>query len=120
MIGTGFTTREGCSFDHDLTRCRQASEGNLVDASRAEAADAELVRMIERRSRKGEIDPDALEPGYMESVHRYNARRREELDFERYEYHRGQAVRHRAVLKALIATHEARAAKLMEDEPKGA
>ena len=113
MIDAGFTTREGCSFDHDLSGCRQASEGSLVDASRTEAADAELVRMIERRSRKGEIDPDALEPGYMESVHRYNARRREELDLERYEYHRGQAVRLRAVLESLIREHERNAEKYL-------
>ena len=113
MIDAGFTTREGCSFDHDLSGCRQASEASLVDASRTEAADAELVRMIERRSRKGEIDPDALEPGYMESVHRYNARRREELDLKRYEYHRGQAVRLRAVLESLIREHERNAEKYL-------
>jgi hypothetical protein len=46
--------------------------------ARTEAADVELVRMIERRSRKGEVDPDELEPCYMESVRRYNARRREQ------------------------------------------
>ena len=49
-----------------------------MDVARREAADAELVRMIEHRSRKGEIDPDELEAFYMESVRRYNARRREE------------------------------------------
>jgi hypothetical protein len=49
-----------------------------VDVARTEAADAELVRMIERRSRKGEVDSDEFEPFYMESVRRYNARRREE------------------------------------------
>ena len=36
------------------------------------------------------------------------------------EYHQGQAARHRAALKALIATHEARAAKLMDVQPEGA
>ena len=79
MIGKGFTTREGCSFVPDLTGCRQASEGSLVDASRTEAADAELVRMIERRFRKGEIDPDERTVLWQESVGRYNARRREEM-----------------------------------------
>jgi hypothetical protein len=69
--------REGCSFDHDLTGCRQASEGSLVDASRTEAADRELVRMIERRSRKGEVDPDELDAGYMESVRGYEEKRRQ-------------------------------------------
>jgi hypothetical protein len=77
VIGAGFTTREGCSFDQDFTECRHASEGSLVDASRTEAADAELVRMIERRSRKGEVDPDELDAGYMESVRGYEEKRRQ-------------------------------------------
>ena len=77
MMSARFTTREGCSFDHDLTGCRQASEGSLVDASRTEAADRELVRMSERRSRKGEVDPDELDAGYMESVRGYEEKRRQ-------------------------------------------
>ena len=117
MIDAGFTTREGCTFDHDLTGCRQASERGVMDGARTEAADAELMRMIERRSRKGDADPNELDPGYMESVRRYNARRREELDLERYEYHRGQAVRLRAVLESLIREHERNAEKHL---PKGA
>jgi hypothetical protein len=88
-----------------------------MDGARTEAADAELMRMIERRSRKGDADPNELDPGYMESVRRYNARRREELDLERYEYHRDQAVRLRAVLESLIREHERNAEKHL---PKGA
>ena len=61
-----------------------------------------------------------LEPGYVGSVRRYRARWQQENRAAWREYHQGQAARHRAVLKALIATHEARTAKLMEDEPKGA
>lgn len=34
------------------------------------------------------------------------------------EYHQGQAARHRAVLEALIARHEAEAAKLEATQPK--
>ena len=37
-----------------------------MDVAHTEAADAELVRMIERRSRKGEVDPDEVQPFYME------------------------------------------------------
>jgi hypothetical protein len=48
-----------------------------VDASRTEAADRELVRMIERRSRKGEVDPDELDAGYMESVRGHEEKRRQ-------------------------------------------
>jgi hypothetical protein len=76
--------------------------------------------MLERRSRQGEEDPDEHEELWKESVRAYTTRRREEMRAAWREYHQGQAARHRAVLKALIATHEARAAKLIEDEPKGA
>ena len=61
-----------------------------------------------------------LEPGYVGSVRRYRARWQEENRAAWGEYHQGQAARNRAVLKALIATHEARVAKLIEDQPKGA
>jgi hypothetical protein len=88
-----------------------------VDVAHTEAVDAELVRMIERRSRKGEVDPDEREELWQQSVRRYNAKRREELDLERYEYHRGQAVRLRAVLESLIREHERNAEKHL---PKGA
>ena len=49
-----------------------------MDVARTEAADAELTRMIERRARKGEVDPAEKEELWKESVRRYNARRREE------------------------------------------
>jgi hypothetical protein len=87
-----------------------------VDVARREAADAELVRMIEHRSRKGEVDRDEFEPFYMESVRRYNDRRREEMRAAWASYHEGQAERHRRTLQDLIAHHETQAAKLCEDE----
>jgi hypothetical protein len=69
----------------------------------------------------GEIEAARiLEPGYVGSVRRYRARWQEENRAAWGEYHQGQAARHRAVLKALIATHEARAAKLMDVQPEGA
>jgi hypothetical protein len=120
VTSAGFTTREGCSFDHDLTGCRRASEGSLVDIARTEAADTELVRMIERRSRKGEVDTDELQSFYMESVLRYNARRREEMRAAWCEHHQGQAARLRTILEELIARHEGEAAKLMNVQPEGA
>jgi hypothetical protein len=61
-----------------------------------------------------------LEPGNTGSVRRYPPRWREENRAAWDEYHQGQAARHRAVLEALIATHEARAAKLMDVQPEGA
>ena len=91
-----------------------------MDLAQTEAADAELVRMIERRSRKGEVDPDEHEELWKESVRAYTARRREEMRAAWREYHQGQAERHRAVLKGLIAHHEEHAAKLMDVRAKGA
>ena len=89
-----------------------------MDIARGELVERELDTMIERRYRQK--DPDEESELWKESVRRYNARRREEMRAAWCEHHHGRAARHRAVLKALIATHEARAAKLIEDEPKGA
>ena len=61
-----------------------------------------------------------LQAGYVGSVRRYPSRWQEENRAAWGEYHQGQAARHRAVLKALLATHEARAAKLMDVQPEGA
>ena len=61
-----------------------------------------------------------LQAGYVGSVRRYHSRWQEENRAAWGEYHQGQAARHRAVLKALLATHEARAAKLMDVQPEGA
>jgi hypothetical protein len=86
-----------------------------VDIVRGEMVEKELDAMIVRRSRQK--DPEEESEFWQESVRRYNAQRREELDLERYEYHRGQAVRLRAVLEELIADHEEQAEKYL---PKGA
>jgi hypothetical protein len=82
-----------------------------VDVARTEAADAELMRMIERRSRRGEVDPDERDELWKASVAAYNARRREENRLAWCEYHQAQAERHRTILEALIAEHEAQAEK---------
>jgi hypothetical protein len=89
-----------------------------VDIARGEMVEKELNAMIERRSRKGEVDSDELEPFYMESVRRYNAHRREEMRAAWCEHHQGQAARLRAVLAALIARHEEQAERY-RDQPEG-
>jgi hypothetical protein len=66
--------------------------------------------MTERRSRKK--DPDEEHEFWKESVRRYTTRRREEMRAAWWEYHQGQAARHRAVLEALIASHESAAERL--------
>ena len=91
-----------------------------MDLAHSEAADSELVRMLERRSRKGEVDPDEHEELWKESVRAYTTRRREEMRAAWWKYHQGQAARHRAVREALIARHEDEAAKLMDVRPEGA
>jgi hypothetical protein len=90
-----------------------------VDVGCTEATDAELARMIERRSRQGEVDPDANEELWKESVRAYTARREEELRAAWCEHHQGQAARLRTTLEALIADHEQRAERY-RDQPKGA
>ena len=89
-----------------------------MDIARGEMVEKELNAMIERRSRKGEVDPDELEPFYMESVRRYNAHRREEMRVAWCEHHQGQAARLRAVLESLIARHEEQAERY-RDQPEG-
>lgn len=70
--------------------------------------------MIEKRARN-EPDPDELEPGYIESVRRYNARRRRENAARWYAYHADQAERLRRTMEPLIAFHETRAQQLLEE-----
>ena len=88
-----------------------------MDVARADTVDLELDRLISRRaSQDTRPDLDELEPGYVESVRRFNARVRAENRAAWSEYHRGQAQRHRAVLEALIARHETEAARLCESK----
>ena len=76
-----------------------------------DVADRELERVIERRAGK-EADPEERKELWMESVRRYDTRRREENHRAWREYHRGQAERLRSIVGPLIAFHEGGAAKL--------
>ncbi len=84
-----------------------------IDEVRDDVRDRELSRLIERRA-ESNPDPDELEPGYVESVQRFNARRREENRRAWGEYHRLQAERHRSILEVLVSYHERRAMELGE------
>ena len=90
-----------------------------MDIAREEIVEADLDRLIERRSSR-KMDPDEREELWKESVRAYTARKREEMRAAWQEYHQGQAARHRAVLESLIARHEGEAARLEATEPKGA
>ena len=94
----------------------EEEERSVMDVT----VDAELDRLISRRaSQDRRPDPDETEEPWKESVRAYNARREEEVRSARVEYHRGQAVRLRTVLEALISRHESEAAKLMDIQQEG-
>jgi hypothetical protein len=90
-----------------------------VDIARSEAVEAELNRLIERRSSR-EPDPDEQEEIWKASVRRYNARRREEMRAAWCEHHQGQAARLRMTLEALIANHEEQAERYRNQPIGGA
>ena len=79
-----------------------------------EAVEAELDRLIERRSHQK--DPDEESELWRASVRAYEEKRRQMARLEWHAFHCGQAARHRAVLESLIAHHEEQAAKLCEGE----
>ena len=90
-----------------------------MDVAHGEMVEAELDAFIERRSRKGDADPDEREELWQKSVRAYTTRRREEMRAAWCEYHQGQAERLRADLEALIASHEEKA-QMYRNSPKGA
>lgn len=78
--------------------------------------EAELDRLVERRSRKGETTPDETEALYMASVRRYNEERRLQARAEWHLYHTERAAGLRRTLQALVEYHEEQAAKLLEGD----
>jgi hypothetical protein len=86
----------------------------MMDVAHGEMVEKQLDALIQRRARKGDVDPDEAEEIWKESVRRYNDRKQQLLRNEWCEYHQGQAARLRAVFEPLIARHEEQAAKLME------
>jgi hypothetical protein len=87
-----------------------------MDLVHGEMVEKQLDAMIERRARKGDVDPDEREELWKVSVRAYTARRREKMRAAWTSYHEGQAERHRRTLQDLIAHHESQAAKLCEGE----
>jgi hypothetical protein len=78
--------------------------------------DARLARLISQRaSEDRRPDPDEQEELWKASVRAHHARIREENRQAWCEYHQLQAERHRRILEALIAHHEA-AMKLLKGE----
>ena len=86
-----------------------------MDVARGELVEAELDRLIEKRSSK-EMDPDEREELWKESVRRYNARRREENRREWGDYF----CRLAGFLRARADEYDHRARALSEDRGEGA
>ena len=86
-----------------------------MDVIHRDTVDRDLDRLLSTRASE-DTTPDltTLEPTYVESVRLFHARRRAENRAEWLAYHQDQARRHKAVLEALVARHEAEAEKLME------
>jgi hypothetical protein len=77
-----------------------------------EAVEAELDRLIERRSRQK--DPDEESELWKASVRAYEKKQRQAARLEWHLHHTAKAERLRRSLEGLIAHHEEQAVKLME------
>jgi hypothetical protein len=89
------------------------NEGSLMDVERADMVEKQLGAMIQRRARKGDVDPDEREELWKASVRRYHARREEELRAAWCGHHQEQAARLKSVLEGLISRHEAEAERYL-------
>ena len=78
-----------------------------------EGVEAELDRLIQRRSRQKE--PEEESELWKANVRAYEEKRRQMARLEWHAFHCGQVQRHRATLQALIEHHEGEAARLIEE-----
>lgn len=90
--------------------------GDAVDAARAEALEAELDRIIEKRARERK-DANRVEELWNESVNKVDERRRGEMRALWYGYHMDQAERIERTAARLAAGHRARAEELLSEKP---
>jgi hypothetical protein len=118
----GRPPRKALSFLAATTNiCVRSSEGSLVDTvEHAEMVEKQLDAMIQRRARKGDVDPDEREELWKASVRAYEEKRRRMARLEWHLHHTAQAERLRRTLEALASHHEEQAAKLLDVRPKGA
>ena len=86
-----------------------------MDVAHREVVEKQLDALIQRRARKGDVDPDEREELWKESVRRYNARRREENRREWCDYFERLA----ACLRARAEEYDHRTQMLMDVRPKG-
>ena len=86
-----------------------------MDVGCTEAADPELTRTIERRSRQDEADPDEQSELWRQSVAHYNARKREEHRRQWCDYFGRIATS----LRSRAEEYDHRAQALLEDRGEG-
>ncbi len=79
----------------------------------------EIDAFIERRALRANGEQQRVEDLFEETTRRYREKRREEHRLAWYCYHLDTAERLRRTMEALISKHEAAAAKLLEELPKG-
>jgi hypothetical protein len=113
-------SESGAEADVDIEKPGRALSREI---SQGEIVEADLDRFIEGRSKTLEAEnrEHFEEAAWAESARRHNAAREAQLREAWCTYHQEQAGRHRAVLEALAAHHEARAAELelMNSEARG-
>jgi hypothetical protein len=85
-------------------------------AQRTEMVEAELTRLIEKRSRNGEQDPDEREELWAASVREYNRKRQAELAEQWCAYYERQAQAAETNAAIIAARCRAKAAALMNGQ----
>ncbi len=85
----------------------------IEDVARAEVAERDLDRFIERRSRG--VDPDENMKLWRESVRRYHERHRRERAAAWHAFHLDQAERIERTAAALASAHRGKAEALLEE-----
>jgi hypothetical protein len=103
-------------FARSLTHLSADDEkrGDVDTVAHGEMVEKELDAFIERRSRKGEVDPEEQEELWMESVRRFHDRRREENRWAWIRYFDRMATSHRK-----LSQDYQRRAEALCDEDRG-
>ena len=86
-----------------------------MDIVRGELVEKELDAMIQRRVRKGDVDPDEREELWKASIRAYEEKRRQMARLEWHQHHTEQAERLRRTFERLISCHENEAQKLLTE-----
>ena len=94
----------------DIENTHDWRNGLLDEVARGEVIEKELDAMIERRARKGDVDPDELEEMWRESVRRDREKQRERNRWEWIRFFERMAESH----AAMSQDYARRAAALLE------